>query len=269
MRVSDAPTTRRAAVAFLWGVPIAALGGVIGLGGAEFRLPVLVGVLRHTARAAVPLNLAVSLVTICASLVSRSATLPSVVPYGTDLVALALGAIVAAFFGATWARAIPESQLRRVILVLLVSIGVALIVEALVVVGGDGLLPADGGVRVAAGLAFGLAIGVFSSVLGVAGGEVIIPTLVFAYGADIRTAGTASLLVSLPTVITGIARYAARGAYADTHGVKWTVLPMAIGSVIGATLGGLAVGLISVTLLKVGLGVILIWSALRIFRGSH
>jgi uncharacterized membrane protein YfcA len=156
-----------------------------------------------------------------------------------------------------------------VILVLLVGIGVALIAEAFVAGGASGLLPAHAGVRVAAGLAFGLAIGVFSSVLGVAGGEVIIPTLVFAYGVDIRTAGTASLLVSLPTVITGIARYAARGAYADMRALKWTVVPMAIGSVIGATLGGLAVGLISATLLKVGLGVILIWSALRIFRGSH
>ena len=36
-----------------------------------------------------------------------------------------------------------------------------------------------------------------------AGGEVIIPTLVFAYGLDIKTAGTASLLISLPTVTVG------------------------------------------------------------------
>jgi len=36
------------------------------------------------------------------------------------------------------------------------------------------------------------------SLLGIAGGEVIIPSLVLAYGVDIKTAGTASLLVSCP-----------------------------------------------------------------------
>jgi uncharacterized membrane protein YfcA len=44
---------------------------------------------------------------------------------------------------------------------------------------------------------------------------VIIPTLVFAFGADIKTAGTASLLVSLPTVFVGLVKYASRGAFSD------------------------------------------------------
>ena len=101
------------------------------------------------------------------------------------------------------------------ILGLLLVIGVALIVE--------GFLPrrARCFLRtplfwIVAGLLFGLAIGVVSSLLGVAGGEVIIPTLVFAYGADIKTAGTASLLISLPTVAVGIARYARHRAYASS-----------------------------------------------------
>jgi hypothetical protein len=40
------------------------LGGLIGLGGAELRLPVLAGPLGYAARQAVPLNLAVSLMTL-------------------------------------------------------------------------------------------------------------------------------------------------------------------------------------------------------------
>jgi uncharacterized membrane protein YfcA len=116
---------------------------------------------------------------------------------------------------------------------------------------------------------FGLVIGLFSSMLGVAGGEIIIPTLVFAFGVDIKSAGAASLLVSLPTVLTGIGRYARRGAFADRAPLTATVVPMALGSVIGAVIGGLLVGLIPAGILKVGLGVILIWSARRIFRGAH
>lgn len=249
-------------------MPIATLGGLIGLGGAEFRLPVLVGVLRHTARQAVPLNLAVSLTTIAVSLISRGGTLPSTAALAPDLLSLAAGSVIGAFAGAGWARRISELQLRRAIWLLLTIIGTALIIEAFVPIVGSGFLPTDQVVRVVAGLLFGVGIGLFSSLLGVAGGEVIIPTLVFAFGADIKVAGTASLLISLPTVLTGIARYARRGAYADREPLRWTVLPMSIGSVIGAVTGGLALGLVPVSLLKIGLGVILIWSAQRIFR-SH
>jgi uncharacterized protein len=44
-------------------------------------------------------------------------------------------------------------------------------------------------------------------VLGVAGGEFIILILVFVFGADIKTAGTASVLISIPIVVAGLARH--------------------------------------------------------------
>src|SRR5918997_1318702 len=178
-------------------IPIAILGGLIGLGGAEFRLPVLVGPLRYSPRQAVPLNLAVSIITIVASLVIRSRTL-SFVPVAPYAPAIA-----------------------------------ALIVEGFLPGAAPALLPVSTAVWIVAGVAFGLAIGLVSSLLGVAGGEVIIPTLVFAYGADIKTAGTASLLISLPTVAVGIARYARQRAYAPSA-LAETVAPMGLGSVIGA-----------------------------------
>ena len=43
--------------------------------------------------------------------------------------------------------------------------------------------------------------------LGVAGGELIIPTIVLLYGLDIKLAGSLSLAISIPTIIVGIARY--------------------------------------------------------------
>jgi uncharacterized membrane protein YfcA len=96
---------RRSKVAFFYAVPISVLGGFIGLGGAEFRLPVLAGPLRYPARQAVPLNLAVSLVTLIASLAIRSRTL-SLVPVSAfipGVLALIVGAVIAAFFGAALA----------------------------------------------------------------------------------------------------------------------------------------------------------------------
>jgi uncharacterized membrane protein YfcA len=94
-----------------------------------------------------------------------------------------------------------------------------------------------------------------------------IPTLVFAFGADIKTAGTASLLNSLPTVAVGVLRHRRLGSFAESADLTQTVAPMGLGSVIGAVAGGLFVGVVPAAL-KFLLGVVLIVSAVRIFRGS-
>lgn len=267
--MTTAERTGRPVLAFIFAVPIAILGGLIGLGGAEFRLPVLVGPLGYAPRRAVPLNLSVSIVTIAASLVIRSRSLDfdPVADLRTAIISLISGAVVAALFGTALFARLSDERLERLILGLLLVVGVALIVESFLPKETGRLLPDGTAVTVAAGILFGLGIGLVSSLLGVAGGEVIIPTLVFAYGADIKVAGTASLLVSLPTVAVGILRHARRGAY-ERQALRQVVAPMAIGSVIGAVIGGLLVGVIPSEVLKFGLGVILIGSAVRVFRHS-
>ncbi len=87
--------------------------------------------------------------------------------------------------------------------------------------------------------------------------------MVFAYGADIKAAGTASLLISLPTVAVGIVRFARKRSY-DQQALRQTVLPMGIGSIIGALIGGALVGIVAASVLKLGLGIILIASAIRV-----
>ena len=261
----------RSRLAFLSAIPIAILGGLIGLGGAEFRLPVLAGPLGYSARKAVPLNLAVSLTTIIASLLIRGRTLSlsPLVPFVPSMLALIGGAVVAAFFGASLSGRLSNKQLERVILMLLVGIGCTLIVEGFLPQEVPGLLPAALVWRVVAGIVFGLAIGLVSSLLGVAGGELIIPTMVFAFGADIKTAGTASLFISFPTVLVGLMRYASRGAFNERRDSTEIVAPMSVGSVIGAIIGGLLVGIVPAAVLKIGLGVILIVSAVRIFQHTR
>jgi uncharacterized membrane protein YfcA len=256
--------------AFGFAVPIAVLGGLIGLGGAEFRLPILAGPLGYSIRQVVPLNLSVSIITILASLAirSRSLSLAPVAPYTPAILALIAGAVIAAVAGTTLFGRLSDARLERTILGLLLVVGIALIVEALLPETDWILLPDVTAAWVVAGVLFGLGIGLVSSLLGVAGGEIIIPTLIFAYGVDIKTAGTASLLISLPTVAVGIIRYARRGAY-SRRALLETVAPMGIGSVLGAVIGGLLVGIVSSSLLKLGLGIILIISAWRTFSHSH
>lgn len=64
-----------------------------------------------------------------------------------------------------------------------------------------------GVVQAIVGIGAGFLIGVVASLLGVAGGELLIPTLILIFGVDIKLAGSLSLAVSLPTMIVGFTRY--------------------------------------------------------------
>jgi len=261
------PVRRSPKLAALYGAPIGLLGGLIGLGGAEFRLPVLAGVFGYTARRAVALNLAISLITVVSALLIRAGTL-SVAPVVVLLpvvLAMIAGAVCAAYLGTAFVHRISEHLLERIILVLLVVVGTGLIVEAFLPQEVPGFLPDALAVRVVAALLFGLGIGLVSSLLGVAGGELIIPTLLFAFGADVKMAGTASLLISFPTVAVGVVRHARLKAFDERLDLSQTVVPMGVGSVFGAVAGGLLVGLVPAAALKLLLGVVLIVSAVRIF----
>lgn len=63
--------------AFVWGSLVGVLGGLIGLGGAEFRLPVLVSIFNYRTLQAIIINLLVSLVTVIFSLIFQRTSLKS------------------------------------------------------------------------------------------------------------------------------------------------------------------------------------------------
>lgn len=252
-----------ALVGFLVGLA----GGLIGLGGAELRLPFLVGVLSLAPRQAVPVNLAVSLITVVASLATRLAGMdPALLaPWLPVTAALTAGAMFAAYVATGWLSRIDDDLLARAIGALLAVLGAVLLLEAALPLVPAGLLPFSPPLRLLAGGAAGVVIGSVSSLLGVAGGEIIIPTLVLGYGVPIATAGTLSLLVSLPTVIVGIARYSHASAFRDRTITKMVILPLAVGAVFGAPLGAWLAGAVSPALIKTLLGGLLIWSAWAVF----
>jgi uncharacterized membrane protein YfcA len=193
----------------------------------------------YRARRAVALNLAISFITVVSPLLIRAGTL-SVAPVVALLpvvIAMIAGALAAAYLGTAFVHRITEQLLERIILTLLVVVGTGLIVEAFLPQEVPGLLPNALAVRMLAALLFGLGIGLVSSLLGVAGGELIILTLLFAFGADVKTAGTASLLISLPTVAVGVVRHARLKAFDERLDLTQTVAPMGVGSVIGAVAG--------------------------------
>jgi hypothetical protein len=258
----------RPALAFVAGAGVGLLGGLIGLGGAEFRLPLLLGLFALAAHQAVRVNLLVSLATVCAAALARfglggAAGVAALLP---EIAALTAGAVAAAWVGAGLLARLSAAVLARVIAGLLALVALILLAEAAFGLAPGGGLPAEGGLRPVAGVVAGLGIGAISSLLGVAGGEFLIPTFMLAFGAEIRTAGTASLLVSLPTVAVGVARFARQGAYRDGQTLTRLVLPMAFGSMLGATAGAALLPHAPAAALKVALGLILAASAVKLAR---
>jgi uncharacterized protein len=265
-----APAARRGP-AFAPGAAVGVLGGLVGLGGAEFRLPLLIGLFALAPHQAVRLNLLVSLATVSASVAARFgfASFPDLVALLPEVAAVTAGAVVAAWFGTGLLARLGARALTRTIAALLAAVAAVLLAEAAFGLGAAAGLPHGGALRPAVGVAAGLGIGLVSSLLGVAGGEFVIPTMVLAFGADVRTAGTASLLVSLPAVAVGVLRYQRQGAYRDPGLLARLAAPMAAGSVVGATIGAALLPHAPGAALKALLGVVLAASAAKLVRKHH
>jgi uncharacterized protein len=256
---------RGAGAAFGGGALIGALGGLVGLGGAEFRLPLLIGAFRFAALEAVILNKAMSLVVVASALPSRSGTVPfAEVAYHWAVIAnLLAGSLVGAWFGAGWATRLRAATLHVVIAVLLVMVALALLLGHGAAAGSPAL---DGTSLAVAGVAAGLAIGVVASLLGVAGGELLIPALILLFGADIKLAGSLSLAISLPTLLAGFIRYSRDRSFAVLSRNRAFVLVMAAGSVLGSFVGGRLLGIIPSEILLPLLAAILLVSAVKVWR---
>ncbi len=262
---------RRHGLALLAGAVIGVLGGLIGLGGAEFRLPVLIAFFALAAHQAVRLNLLVSLVTLAASALARFgfATFPDLLGHAAEIFAVAGGSIAAAWLGAGLLSRISPGRLVLLIAVLLFGIGALLAFEAVIGDEAVGALIESPLQRIVTGIGAGVGIGLVSSLLGVAGGELIIPTMLFVFGMDIRTAGTASLLISIPTVTVGVLRHYRNGAYRSQQTLVALVLPMAVGSLIGAIGGAALLPHVPADDIKIVLAFILVASAFKLARKVH
>ena len=173
-RTQHLTSTRRLPAAFASGALVGALGGLIGLGGAEFRLPILIGFFRFAALEAVILNKAMSLVVVASALPFRAQTVPwaAIADHWTVIPNLLAGSLLGAWLGADWATRLRTQTLYRVIAILLVAIAAVLMLAHDPTAGGQ---PLFGGVLQAiVGAIACFVIGVVAALLGVAGGELLI-----------------------------------------------------------------------------------------------
>jgi len=154
----------------LSGTLMGTLGGLIGLGGAEFRLPVLIGLFKLGTLEAVILNKAMSLVVVAALLFRGAAIFPGQLLGHADVVLnLLAGSLIGAWWAAGHAITLPRIWLNRVVMVLLAALSLVMLSEALFGMhGGGNPLFQQGVARFVAGMVAGFGIGVVAALLGVA-----------------------------------------------------------------------------------------------------
>lgn len=122
-----AARNRRRFAAAVAGGGVGLLSGMIGLGGAEFRLP-LIGVFGLLALQAVIIDRAMSLLVVATALPARLIGVPIENHAQLDvLVNLPAGSLAGAYLGATWATRMTTRTLHRVLAILLVLIAAALL----------------------------------------------------------------------------------------------------------------------------------------------
>ncbi len=121
-------------------------------------------------------NKATSLVEVASALPFRAAAVPfgEVAAHWSVVLNLLAGSLLGAWFGAGWATRLESATLYRLIALMLVSIAAAVVRPR----SARGRALASGNLQLVAGVAAGCVIGVVASLLGVAGGELLIPTAV-------------------------------------------------------------------------------------------
>lgn len=249
------------------GAPIGVVGGLIGLGGAEFRLPFLLKTFNKPAKKAVALNMLISLITVISASYFRLNNFDMflIYPQISLMIAIIIGSTVGAYYGIGISHRISDALFKKILLILLVIMGLLLITESFISFDSAGIVFGSFYIEMVVAVLLGVLIGVISSLLGVAGGEVIIPILILVFGIDVKLAGTMSLLISIPTMIVGITRHARNKMYTVKSEITSLVVPMGISSIIGASIGAFLVIYAPSELLKLILGALLIFTSIKLF----
>ena len=211
------------------------------------------------------MNLVVSLITLVGAFAVRATTLSteSLRDFDMAIHGLMIGALIGAFLAPGVLRRFSDRRFERALAALLLGIAAILILEAFMPVVPVGFLGGETWAGLLSGVAFGAIIGAIAALLGVAGGELLIPTLILVYGASAATAGTASLAISVVAVTAGLMRYRAMKMLPSRGELRRIALPMGLASIAGAIPGGMLASVAPDTTLKLILGAILIAAAAK------
>ena len=244
--------------AFVSGIVIGAMAGLLGVGGGEFRIPVLLYLLRDRPRSAAAVNLLVGTFTVIISLARRWSDMQWHRESITLAAVLAVASVIGGVAGARYAIRMPQMVVRRGMEIYMVAVGAWMIFEGLTRTERVFFHPTGINLLLLGG-AIALFVAIASAAIGVAGGELRIPALLYFCAIPLRAAGTLSLVASLPTVVAGGATYRAAG---ELRGEALRIaLLMAAGSVIGVIVGAYFLPRLTGHTLKLILGIVVLAAA--------
>jgi uncharacterized membrane protein YfcA len=242
-------------LAAVFGLVTGAAAGLIGVGGGEFRIPFLPYLFGSEVKTAAGVNLVVGLCTVCIAFIRRwgqhAWAAEDIVLASVFTVASLFGAVLGARRAHRWSSPL----LRKIVCLYLLVVGAWMMIEAISESDHVVLSPQGTGKILLAAI-IGFAIAAVSAVLGVAGGEMRIPALMYLFAMPIKAAGTISLLVSIPTVAAGALTYRHLGHVPNR--VLLIAIVMAGGSLVGVLIGTSLLPLVNKHVLKGILGLILL-----------
>jgi uncharacterized membrane protein YfcA len=170
---------------------------------------------------------------------------------------MAAVSLLGATLGARQAHRFSTPLMKRFVCVYLFAVGLWMVIES-ITHAEQVLIEPRGPARWALAAFAGFLIASVSGVLGVAGGEMRIPALMYLFAVPIKDAGTISLLASIPTVAAGAVTSRCLGHIPDR--VLAVAGLMGAGSVVGELAGAALLPFVDRHTLKGLLGVILLIS---------
>lgn len=199
-------TIRYVLISALSGFFTGVLAGLVGLGGAEERIPFILYGLKESLYDMIVANLIISFATSGLNFVLRAKV--GLLSSHALLISLVMivGSLPGAYLGAVLSHKVSQRKLKALIAFVLSLVVMKLILDlAQGAATSLGTLPLYA--EVSLSIFFGFLIGIIGGSAGVAGGEYRIPVFLFIFGFPIKVAGTASQLVSLPTILMALAKH--------------------------------------------------------------
>jgi uncharacterized protein len=239
----------------LIGIATGLLSGLMGVGGGIIAVPAMVGILHLKQHKAHGTSLAMMVMTATASAIAYFTRGQVDVPLA---VTLTLGTVGGSYIGAKIMPRVPAHRLRLIFGIFILLVGLRMVFSW--------LEPPPSGValsfspeQIAIILLLGLVAGALAGLLGIGGGVILVPAMAFLLGVDQHVAQGVSLVVIVPTAITG----------ALTHYRHGNVLPklalsLGLSAVVGGLVGSWLAGQLPAMELRTGFGVFVIVVATRL-----
>jgi uncharacterized protein len=212
-------------------------GGLLGVGGGFVMVPAMVYLMKSSQREANGTSLAVIVPVAIAGAAILGAGHQVNLPIG---VALAIGSVGGALLGARLSRQLSDTGLRRAFGLMATVVGVVLIGDALLHAAGataglgTGLKPTGVALWMLA-ISTGLVAGVLSGLLGIGGGAIMVPAMTLLMGLSQHAAQGTSLLVIIPTALSGSMAHFRMGNI-RMQTAAWLSVGGIAGAVAGASL---------------------------------